>query len=222
MNKLNVFISSTCYDLQLIRSDLRSFLEGIGYNPIMSDYGDVVYDPRKSTHESCLEASGQADVLVLIIGGRHGGVAIPKIYSQLKISSLKKMSRKKDFAEKDFKISITQAEALHAIQNKIPVYTFIAANVLNDHLIYESNKPNKIIYPSIQKQETAEYIFEFINFIRTRTNANCIFSFDNPASIKSNLTNQLGGFFAKLLRDLRHKDNANNNAKKKISKTFSI
>ena len=39
-----VFMSSTCYDLQEIRFQLRHFIEEIGYDPVMSEFGDIFYD----------------------------------------------------------------------------------------------------------------------------------------------------------------------------------
>ena len=35
MADLRVFVSSTCYDLSLLRSQLRHFIKNMGYEPIM-------------------------------------------------------------------------------------------------------------------------------------------------------------------------------------------
>ena len=43
MAELRVFISSTCYDLSLLRSQLRTFTKNMGYEPIMSDYEDILH-----------------------------------------------------------------------------------------------------------------------------------------------------------------------------------
>ena len=45
-----IFVSSTCYDLNIVRSQLRGFIKRLGYEPIMSEYGDVLYDPRSHTY----------------------------------------------------------------------------------------------------------------------------------------------------------------------------
>jgi hypothetical protein len=73
MAELRVFVSSTCYDLSLLRSQLRTFIKSMGYEPIMSDYEDVLYDPRIHTHTSCIDEVKNCDVLILIIGSRFGG-----------------------------------------------------------------------------------------------------------------------------------------------------
>ncbi|MDP1845332.1 MAG: DUF4062 domain-containing protein, partial [Candidatus Moranbacteria bacterium] len=49
-----VFVSSTCYDLKYIRENLRYFIERMGYEPVLSEEGDVFYDPAMHTHDSCL------------------------------------------------------------------------------------------------------------------------------------------------------------------------
>lgn len=36
-----VFVSSTCYDLQEVRYQLRTFIEDFGFIPVMSEYGDI-------------------------------------------------------------------------------------------------------------------------------------------------------------------------------------
>ena len=64
MAELRVFVSSTCYDLSLLRSQLRTFIKNMGYEPIMSDYEDVLYDPRIHTHKSCVDEVKNCDILI--------------------------------------------------------------------------------------------------------------------------------------------------------------
>jgi hypothetical protein len=68
-----VFISSTCYDLDAIRDSLRSFIESVGFDPCLSDRGDVFYHPDLHTHDSCINEIGNCHLFVLLIGGRFGG-----------------------------------------------------------------------------------------------------------------------------------------------------
>ena len=89
MSILKVFISSTCYDLDNVRDGLRDFIYNIGYEPIMSDYGDVLYDPRIHTHTSCIEEVKNCDMLVLLIGGRFGGKAISEAVSTVDFEKVK-------------------------------------------------------------------------------------------------------------------------------------
>lgn len=68
-----VFISSTCYDLKYIRENLKYFIRTIGYDPVLSEDGDVYYDPKDHTHDACLKEVERCQIFILVIGGRHGG-----------------------------------------------------------------------------------------------------------------------------------------------------
>lgn len=63
MAGLRVFVSSTCYDLSVIRSQLRIFIQDLGHEPSMSDYSDLLYYPRIHTHTSCVDEVASADVV---------------------------------------------------------------------------------------------------------------------------------------------------------------
>ena len=89
MAELRVFVSSTCYDLSVLRSQLRVFIKNMGHEPIMSDYGDVLYDPRIHTHTSCVDEVRNCDVLVLIVGSRFGGKAMAEALSKINFDALK-------------------------------------------------------------------------------------------------------------------------------------
>ena len=79
------------------------------------------------------------------------------------------------------------------------------------HLVYEKNKENKmiqhIIFPSIDRAETAKYIFEFINFLRLRNENNSIASFSKMEDIEIYLRKQWSWLFQRLLFEQRSKIN---------------
>jgi len=93
MAALRVFVSSTCYDLSVIRSQLRQFIERLGHEPVMSDYNDVVYDPASHTHTSCIDEVAGVDAVVVIIGTRFGGTVVPQALQTIDIDSLKTVSK---------------------------------------------------------------------------------------------------------------------------------
>lgn len=100
MAGVNIFISSTCYDLSLVRQDLRDFISSLGYNPMMSEQNDFPIDPQLDNWENCINAVKKyADIFVLIIGNRYGAVG-------------------------ETGKSITNTEYLTAVQKGIPIYTF--------------------------------------------------------------------------------------------------
>jgi len=209
MAGLRVFVSSTCYDLSVIRSQLRIFIQNLGHEPFMSDYSDLLYDPRTHTHTSCVDEVGAADVVVLIIGSRFGGKVVPDALAGFDFESLKKESRSIESLKKQENLSITQLEILKAVQSDIPIYTFIDAGVMHDHSLYEKNKDNPIIreilFPSIEKPHTALFIFEFINFLRHRTKGNSVYPFSKLQDIEDILKRQWSALFQRLVQEQRNK-----------------
>ena len=230
---IKVFVSSTCYDLKEIRDQLKRFISSFGCTPILSDQNDVFYDPDIHTHTSCIEEVSKCDMMILIIGGRFGGEAVPEAYERLNQGELSKIFNGKfdDYSNEKL-FSITQLEALKAIEIGIPVWTFITQNVYAEHNVYEKNKNTDIEYPSISKKETAKYIFEFINLIRKRRTGNNIFSFEYARTIEEILTKQFSGLLEKGLKTPVHINEINQNAtavpetvlelRNKIDKLFNL
>lgn len=170
----------------------------------MSEYSDVLYDPRSHTHDSCLKDVPSCDMVVLIVGARFGGTAVPSALDQMDFSHLEKLSTKSGILESKEKLSITQLEVLKAVEAAVPVYAFVDERVLHDHHVYEKNKDKKevidqIEFPSIQKRETAKYIFEFINFLSHRTTNNHVLPYSRLEDIRAQLTSQWSQLFQRLL-----------------------
>jgi LPS O-antigen subunit length determinant protein (WzzB/FepE family) len=205
MASLKVFVSSTCYDLGMIRSHLRNFISSFGYDPIMSDYSDVLYDPRHHTHTSCIQEVSNCDILVLIIGKRFGGSAIPKALDEVDVEKVRTLSRSSKIFEPDNKLSITQLEVIKALELGIPIFTFVDSKVYHDHFVYEKNKDAAILksitFPSIEKKDTAVYIFEFINFINHLTDNNSLQEFSRTEDIETHLRKQWSGLLQRLLAE---------------------
>ncbi|MBO5579525.1 MAG: DUF4062 domain-containing protein [Prevotella sp.] len=44
MTGVNIFISSTCYDLLQVRQDLCEFISGLGHTPMMSEQKSEIID----------------------------------------------------------------------------------------------------------------------------------------------------------------------------------
>ena len=207
MALLKVFVSSTCYDLGMVRAELRGFISNFGHDPVMSEFNDVLFDPKDHTHESCIKEIANSDVIILIIGSRFGGKAIPQAVNQIDIEKLKGLSKGTKLLGNTDNISITQVEILRAIELNVPIFTFVDSKVLNDHLLYEKNKDkefiDKIDFASIDKRETAVYIFEFINFLRLRAKNNSIFEFSKISDIEDAIKRQWSALLQRLLYNQR-------------------
>jgi len=177
-----VFISSTCYDLGEVRDSLYSFIKSLYYEPVVSEKGDIFYHPDFHTHESCINEIENCDLFILIIGGRHGGSYVSDITK-----------------------SIVNAEYEAAKRLERPVFTFVKQNVYDDHRLYQRNKSKKIIdeidFPSIEKDQHAKYIFEFINDVRLAKVNNGFFSFDYAKDIVELLGKQWSGMMYDFLNE---------------------
>ena len=207
MANLKVFVSSTCYDLGVIRAQLKGLIEQLGFEPILSEYKDVLFDPRTHTHTSCVEEVSSADIVILLIGGRYGGRAVPEAVSAVDIESLMKASKSLDSLKSRENLSVTQLEVLKAIESRIPVFAFVDDRVMHDHATYEKNKNKEIIsqleFASIEKSETAKFIFEFINFLRHRSSNNAIINFGSFGDLEDAIKRQFSALFQKLLSESR-------------------
>lgn len=182
-----VFISSTCFDLGEVRDSLRRFVQSFGFDPILSEYGDVFYHPDLHTHEACINEISNCQLFILIIGGRFGG------RYQL-----------------DKNKSITNAEYEAAKSKGIPIFTYVKSLVLQNHHFYQNNKKNSFVneidYPAIEKQENAADIFELINEIRRSSHNNSLEAFDNSKDIEDHIRKQWSGMFFDFLKNREFKE----------------
>lgn len=209
MAGLKIFVSSTCVDLGAQRAQVRALLERMGYEPIMSEYSDVLFDHRLHTHTSCIKEIANADMVILLIGSRFGGTATPEALSELQAEELAKASKKSELVREKDKLSITQVEIMKAVESDVPLFAFVDSKVFSDHHLYQKNKDkpfaDEIIYPSIEKPETAKYIFEFINFITHRFANNAITPYSTFTDIEDHLIKQWSMTFQRMLREERDK-----------------
>jgi hypothetical protein len=210
MANLRVFVSSTCYDLGAIRSQLKALLEQLGFDPVLSEYKDVLFDPRVHTHTSCVEEVMTVDVVILLLGGRFGGRAVPQAISAVDVDAVSKSSKSMELLKAKENLSVTQLEVLKAIENRIPVFAFVDDRVMHDHATYEKNKSKAIIseleFASIEKIETAKFIFEFINFLRHRSSNNAIITFSSFSDLENAIKRQFSGLFQRLLSEARRRN----------------
>ncbi len=107
MSKLNIFISSTCYDLTKERVALKETIEQLGHNVIVSESIYFPIDPSKDTINNCIDiVRNEADLLILLIKDRYGYI-VPHTGR-----------------------SITHMEFQTALDKGIPIYTFTYSETL--------------------------------------------------------------------------------------------
>jgi hypothetical protein len=113
-----IMISSTFFDLKHVRADLGRFIsEELGCRPLVSELPSFPIDPDVDTIENCQRRVEQdADILVLIIGGRYG------------------------FIDSRSAKSVTNLEYLAARAKGIPIYAFVDRRILAVLPVWHANK----------------------------------------------------------------------------------
>lgn len=161
----SIFISSTCYDLNQIRADLKLFIEQLGFDSILSEYNSFPIDPDLDTVDNCLRVvQERADILILIIGGRYG------------------------YETKNGK-SITNLEYLSAKAKGIPIYVFVAKPILSILKLWKDN-PNGNFNSVVDSPK----LFEFVETLRGIDNI-WVNGFENAQEIADTLRKQLAYLF---------------------------
>ncbi len=206
-----IFVSSTCYDLQEIRLNLKNYITEFGCDSILSEFGDIFYDPAAHVQDACADAIKQSDLFILIIGNSYGST----YYA----------SKSKDTPE-----SVTLQEFKKALSLKIPKMIFINKFVNYDHKNYRkfleekyteyyskntvSDEQKELINYSIKKeldskyyfsQKSYKYIFHFLDSIHELSLNNSYFEFENSDDIKFNIKKQFAGYFYNALKQTQEK-----------------
>ncbi len=134
----NVFVSSTMYDLSELRARLASFIEDLGWRPVMSEHNSFPIDPDQTTVENCRRnVRENADVFVMVVGARYGSID----------------------AEADK--SVTNLEFVEARARGVPTYVFVSKDVLAQSRVWKAN-PDADFSSVVDTPR----IFEFIESFR--------------------------------------------------------
>ncbi|MCI0696452.1 DUF4062 domain-containing protein [candidate division KSB1 bacterium] len=183
MARPRIFVSSTYYDLKYVRASLGLFIESLGFDPVLSEKGDVAFVPDRALDESCFRELQNCDIYVLIIGGRYGS----------EISATKTgMSR--DFFDRYE--SVTKMEYTTALKKDIPIYILIERAVYSEYQTFLKNResPN-INYAHVDSVN----VYYFIDQILSQLRNNPFYAFDKYSEIEEWLRLQWAGLFRDLL-----------------------
>ena len=184
MAKPRTFISSTHYDLKHIRAAFELFVDSLGFDAVLSEKGDIAYTHDRPLDESCYREVENADIFVLIVGGRYGS----------EVSSGSKKPLKSFFERYD---SITKKEYQAAADRDIPIYILIEKGVYSEYQTYSRNKEiENIKYAHVDSVN----VFLLIEDILARPRNNPVQTFERFEEIESWLREQWAGLFRELLR----------------------
>lgn len=190
--KPRIFVSSTFYDLKYVREDISNFIKAHDFEPIMFEDGDIGYTPGKALDTSCYETMKSADMVVLIIGGNYGSRAT-------KTSN--------EDGEFDEYISVTRKEFQTAVEQGLPIFTFIESSVYSEYNVYELNREH--INQSKERFKFSSTkdinVFSFISEIKSIGNIS-ITEFSKPSEIKDFLGKQWSDMFKNYLKFLREQE----------------
>jgi hypothetical protein len=184
MARPRIFISSSYYDLRHIRTSLETFVQSLGYEPVLSEKGDIAYAPDRPLDDSCYREAAAADMLVLIIGGRYG----------TEKSESRTGSPHAFFDRYD---SITKLEFDNAVKNNVPVWILVDAQVYAEYQTFQRNKDAEdIAYAHVDSVN----IFHLIESILTLRQNNALFAFSRYTEIEGWLREQWAGIFRDFLK----------------------
>lgn len=170
MARVNIFVSSTCYDLSQIRNDIKQCIIDLGHTPILSEMKDFPIDPQLSNTENCINAvKNVADIFVLIIGNKYGSVL-------------------------ESGQSITNTEFLTAVNKGIPIYTFALKQMTVLLPMWERNPDADFSYIVDNNK-----VFDFLADIRKKRGL-WNFEFEKAQDITNILKVQLSNLFHDALK----------------------
>jgi uncharacterized protein DUF4062 len=183
MARPRVFISSTFYDLKYIRASLENFIKSLGYESILSEKGQIAYDPDFPLDESCYREAASADIFVLIVGGRYGSE-----------TSEESLETKPGFYDRYE--SITKKELDSAAERDVPIYILIERVVMGEYKTYLKNKKRESMeYAHVQSAN----VFHLIEHIMAKRRNNPIQEFGQHSEIEDWLKEQWAGLFREMI-----------------------
>lgn len=169
-----VFISSTVDDLRHVRDAVRATVEEIGYQPIMSEYGEIGYMGGDAAEDACYRTVPECQLVVLIIGKRYGSAARNK-------------------PDK----TITELEFEKALEAGSRIITLVDKEVLGFKKVFDANPHgNKVKYPGMNAPQKT---FEFISRVSRSATKNAILPYSTASDVRGLLKRQFAVLFHDLL-----------------------
>lgn len=209
-----LFVSSTCYDLQEIRFQLRQFILDFGYEPVMSEFDDIFYNYENHVQDSCLEEISKCQLFLLVVGNNYGSiyhqekdsdkipdsVTLTEFKKALEINIFKHIFINKfvDYDWKNYKRAL----------DKVMLKYFQENNVENSKIQNVKSKLKKEFdetYPF--PYDSYRYVFYFLDIINELKDGNAYNTFESFADVKESLKKQWAGFmYESLTRNIKKDD----------------
>lgn len=174
MAKPRVFVSSTYFDLRVVRANIERFIKEIGYDAVLFEKGHIAYGKDNALEDYCYREISTCDILVAIIGGKYGTQA------------------------RQDTNSVTQKEIKTAIELGKQVYFFVEKSVYSEYNTYLVNKQNESFIPASVNDKR---IFHFLEEVYSLQSGNPVEPFETSEDITRFLKEQWAGLFQRLLQE---------------------
>ncbi len=231
-----IFVSSTCYDLQEIRYQLRNFIKDYGYESVLSEFDDIFYNYNKHVQDACLEEIPKCHLFILVVGNNYGSF-YHKENQQNKIPD--------SVTLKEFRKAIDQNISKHIFINKYVDYDYknykraldkeilkyFTENNVQDDKVHEIRHELKEKFDSKYHfpNDSYKFIFYFLDVIYDLKEGNAITTFESFPDIKESLKKQWAGLIYEALTNKNKSlqvpildiETKLNNIEKNISKLVS-
>lgn len=168
----NIFVSSTITDLSYLRDTIRETILDLGFNAVMSEFGDIGYLPSASATDSCYKALRDCQIVILIVAKRYGSIA-------------------------ENGLSVTHNEFHAAKKDNIPVITLVEQEVLTYGRVYEANREKEQNFPGMDQPEKT---FQMVTEIKNSPTNNGIVPYGTASEARNQLKKQLALFIGDILR----------------------
>ena len=196
-----IFVSSTCYDLQEIRFQLRHFILEFGYEPVMSEFDDIFYNYELHAQDSCLEEISKCQLFTLVVGNNYGS-----IYHKEKDENTTPDS----VTLREFRKALETDIYKHVFINKFVDYDYKNYKRALDKILLKHFRENNISDDRIEATKLSikksfdetypfpydsyKYVFYFLDIIHELKEGNAHNTFESFVDIKESLKKQWAGF----------------------------
>lgn len=189
---MKIFISSTSHDLEDFRILTIQELESRGHEVIYHESPTFPVKLRLShSHDICLEAIKDVDLVICIIKSRYGGTyagndpnQFPDIDIRIKGKTKKGSDKRETITIPSKNLSITWCELYIAYQQKIDVITFVKNTTLEEK---ETRRRNQFLSSFQPAHVEDKKLFDLIDWIIKKRESNWIVKYNNILDYKEYL-----------------------------------
>ena len=185
---LQVFVSSSCYELRDLRAAIKAWLKQLGLSPLMSDEGGFPHVDRMPPYATCLRALEECPLVIGVIDRRYG-------------ISYDDWGPYPEFAG----CSPTHAELRHALDLGKRVLIYVHDDVWN---FYEVWRKNRHAFEATSPQGLDEATLQMLQELKQRNPVPWMEHFSDVTELQQSLNREFVNQLYTYLRD-REKQTAN-------------